>query len=136
MLDPKEPLVALQSTDRPSSQVQVSNHLVRQVTGFEVRMADLTKKAAESCFTQIGQRASGVCPKTLDNQMVAMQSAAREMFNKEFHPLVNRAVTRLEYLTRLAEPVQNPWMPWVTHGAVFVTGAALTWQVVVMIWMR
>ena len=135
LVDQIEKLEPLMNTSRKEL-AQVSNHRVRQVSGFEVRMADLTQKAAELCLTQIGQRASGVCTKTLDSQIVAMQSAAREMFNKEFHPVVNRVVSQLEHLTRLAEPNQNPWMPWLTHGAAFVTGAALTWLVVVLVWVR
>jgi len=130
-----EKLEPLMNTSRKEL-VQVSNHLVRQVTGFEVRMADLTQKAVELCLKQIGQRASGVCAKTLDNQIVAMQSATREMFNKEFHSVVNRTVTQLEYLARLAQPDRNRWLPWLTHGASFVTGAALTWLAVVMIWVQ
>ena len=135
LVDRIEKLEPLMNTSRKEL-VQVSNHLVRQVSGFEVRMADLTQKAAESCLTQIGQRASGVCAKTLDNQIVAMQSAAREMFNKEFYPVVNRVVFQLEYLARLTEPEQNRWRPWLTHGAAFMTGSALTWLVVVTIWVR
>lgn len=65
-----------------------------------------------------------------------MRSAAREMFNKEFHPVVNRTLTQLEYLARLAQPDQNRWLPWLKHGAACLTGSALTWLAVVMIWVR
>lgn len=135
LVDQIEKLEPLMNTSRKEL-VQVSNHRVRQVSGFEVRMADLTQKAAELCLTQIGQRASGVCTKTLDSQIVAMQSAAREMFDKEFHPMVNRVLVHLEHLARLTEPDQNRWRPWLTLGAAFVTVTTLTWLVVVMIWVR
>ena len=62
-----------------------------------------------------------------------MRSAAREMFNKEFHPVVNRTLTQLECLERQAQPDQNRWLPWLTHGAACMTGSALTWLVVVKI---
>jgi hypothetical protein len=45
-------------------------------------------------------------------------------------------LAQLAYLARLAQPRKNPWVPWLTHGAAFVTGAALTWLVVVAIWFR
>lgn len=65
-----------------------------------------------------------------------MQEAAQELFRKELLPLVNRLMAPLEHLTRLARPRPTPWMPWLTHCAAFLTGAALTWLVVVMIWVR
>jgi hypothetical protein len=42
----------------------------------------------------------------------------------------------MRYLARLAQPDQNRWLPWLTHSASFVTGAALTWLAVVLIWVR
>lgn len=116
--------------------VQSSHALVSKVSMFEFRMSDISQNPVELCVKQIEQKASGVCAQTLNSQILAMQSAAREMFNKEFHPVVNRTVTQLEYLARLAQPDQNRWLPWLTHGASFVTGAALTWLTVMMIWVR
>jgi hypothetical protein len=131
LIDRLEKLVPVMSTAHQEL-VQGSNHLVRQVTGFEVRMADLSQNAAELCVKQIEQKASGVCAQTLNSQILAMQSAAREVFNKAFR----RVVFQLKFLARLAQPDQNRWLPWLTHGASFVTGIALTWLAVVMIWVQ
>jgi len=99
---------------------------------------------AESAFTQktvdfasahIVRRAIDVTAKTLDTQILSMQSAAREIFIKAFHPVVNQVLAELAHLARLAQPRRNPWVPWLTHGAAFVTGAALTW-LVAAIWVR
>lgn len=116
--------------------VQISKDLVREVSMFETRMTDFSFKAVDVAAKQIDQRTNEAATKILNTQIAAMQSAAREMFNKEFHPVVNRTVAQLDHLARLAEPNQIPWMSWLTHGAAFVTGAALTWLVVVMIWVR
>ncbi|WP_157538816.1 hypothetical protein [Hydrogenophaga flava] len=77
-----------------------------------------------------------VTQRAKETQIQVMQETAQELFKKEFHPLVNQVIARLEHLARLAQPRPNPWMPRLTHGAAFVTGAALTWLVVVMIWVR
>ena len=116
--------------------VQISKDLVREVSMFETRMTDFTFKAVDVAAKQIDQRTNEAATKILNTQIAAMQSAAREMFNKEFHPVVNRVVSQLEHLARLSEPDQNSWRPWVTHGAAFMTGSALTWLVVVTIWVR
>jgi hypothetical protein len=57
----------------------------------------------------------------LENQPQAIQSAVCEIFNKELRREVNQVVTQLERTARLVEPGQNPWMPWLTHGAAFLT---------------
>ncbi len=114
----------------------ISERLVQQISTFELRVATLAQKAIEITATHIDRRANAVATKTLHEQTLAMQATARETLNRELYPAVNRVVTQLEYLTRLAQPRHNPWMPWLTHGAAFVTGAALTWLIVVMIWVR
>lgn len=47
-------------------------------------MSTLTQKALDVASTHIVRRANEVTAKTLDTQILAMQSAAREMFYKEF----------------------------------------------------
>ena len=135
LIDRLEKLAPVMSTAHQEL-VQGSHALVSEVSMFEFRMSDISQKAVELGLKQIEQKASGVCAQTLNSQILAMQSAAREMFNKEFHPVVSRTVTQLEYLARLAQPDQNRWLPCLTHGASFVTGAALTWLTVMMIWVR
>ena len=135
LIDRLEKLAPVMSTAHQAL-VQSSHALVSEVSMFEFRMSDISRNAVELCVKQIEQKASGACAKSLNSQILAMQSAAREMFNKEFHPVVNRTVTQLEYLARLAQPGQNRWWPWLTHSAAFVTGAALTWLVVVLVWVR
>lgn len=103
---------------------------------FENRMSDISRRSVDLCINQISERASGVCARTLDNQIVAMRSAAREMFNQKFDPKVHRVVPQLQHLEKLLHPDQSPWLPWLALGTAFVTGAALTWVVVVMIWFR
>lgn len=87
-------------------------------------MNGVSDRAAESCLKQIAHRATGVCVETLDQQILAMQSAARELFSKHFDPKVSQVVFQLE---RLAQPRPDPWMPWLTHGVAFATGIVLTW---------
>jgi hypothetical protein len=115
---------------------QTGNSLVSEVSMFEFRMNGVSDRAAESCLKQIAHQATGVCVETLDQQILAMQSAARELFSKHFDPKVSQVVFQLERLAQLAQPRSDPLMPWLTHGAAFVTGAALTWLVVVAIWFR
>jgi len=93
-----------------------ASNLAFQMSGFEGRIAKLSENAVDLCVSQINQKASGVCANTQNTQIAAMQSAAREMFNKEFLPVVNRVVSQLEQLARLFQPDRNPWLPWLTHG--------------------
>ncbi len=116
--------------------VQISKDLIREVSMFETRMTDFRFKTIDVAARQIDQRTDEAATRILNAQIAAMQSAARDMFNKEVHPVVNRTIAQLEHLARPAQPDQNRWLPWLTHSAAFVTGAALTWLVVVMIWAR
>ena len=131
LIDRLEKLAPVMSTAHQEL-VQSSHALVSEVSMFEFRMSDISQNAAELCVKQIEQKASGVCAQTLNSQILATQSAAHEVFNKAFR----RVVSQLEYLARLAQPDRNRWLPWLTHGASFVTGAALTWLAVVMIWVQ
>lgn len=106
---------------------QTGNSLVSEVSMFEFRMNGVSDRAAESCLKQIAHRATGVCVETLDQQILAMQSAARELFSKNFDPKVSQVVFQLERLAQLAQPRPDPWMPWLTHGFAFATGIVLTW---------
>lgn len=112
--------------------VQISKDLVREVSMFETRMTDFTFKAVDVAAKQIDQRTNEAATKILNTQIAVMKTAAHETFNKELLPVVNRVVSQLEHLARLAQPDQIPWLSWLTHGAAFVTGAALTWLAVVM----
>ena len=95
LIDRLEKLAPVMSTAHQEL-VQSSHALVSEVSMFEFRMSDISQNAAELCVKQIEQKASGVCAQTLNSQILAMQSAAREMFNKEFHPELNRTVNQLE----------------------------------------
>jgi hypothetical protein len=116
--------------------VQVSETLVHQVSAFDNRMAALTQKAVEVASTHIVRRANEVTAQTLDAQVLAMKSAARDMFNKEFDPAVLRVVAHLNHLAQLAQREESLWMRWFTHVCAFVTGAALACLVLVEIWTR
>lgn len=56
-----------------------------------------------------------------------MQSAARELFSKHFHPKVSQVAFQQARLAQLALPCPAPWMPWLTHGFAFATGIVLPW---------
>lgn len=135
LIDRVEAVAPVMNSSRQAL-VQVSETLVHQACAFDNRMSALTQKTVDVASTHIVRRANEVTAKTLDTQILAMQSAAREMFNKEFHPVVNQVLAQLAHLARLAQPRKYPWVPWLTHGAAFVSGAALTWLVVVAIWVR
>jgi hypothetical protein len=53
---------------------------------FETRMTDFSFKAVDVAAKQIDQRTNDAATKILNTQIAAMQSAAREMFNKESTP--------------------------------------------------
>lgn len=108
----------------------------REIAGFAPHMKQFTDYAKVQTAKQIDRSVTDVTQRAKEMQVEAMREAALELFKKEFHPLVNQVIARLEHLTQLAQPRPNPWMPWLTHSAAFVTGAALTWLVAVMIWVR
>ena len=89
----------------------------------------------------LGERSDGYLTEATassrEAQLRAMQEGALEMFKKEVDPVVRRVSAKLQQLALLAQPRKNLWMPWLTHGSAFVTGAALTRVVVVVaIWVR
>lgn len=84
---------------------QTGNSLVSGVSMFEFRMNIVSQKAVESCLKQMAHRATDVCVKTLDQRILAMQSAARELFSKHFDQKVSQVVFQLE---RLAQPRPDP----------------------------
>jgi hypothetical protein len=116
--------------------VQVSEELANQVATFENRMGVLTNNAVVVASNHILRRANEVTARTLDSQILAMQAAAREMFNKEFNPVVLRVVARLNHLAQLAQREENLCVRWFTHACAFVTGASLTCLVLLKLWLR
>jgi hypothetical protein len=116
--------------------LQVSEELVNQVATFENRMEMLTNNAVVVASNHILRRANEVTARTLDSQILAMQAAAREMFNKEFDPAVLRVVARLNHLAQLAQREENLWVRWFTHACAFVPGASLTCLVLLKLWQR
>jgi len=79
--------------------VQVGEELVNQVATFDNRTEMLTNHAVVVASNRILRRANEVTAKTLDTQILAMQAAAREMFNKEVDPVVHRVAVQLQQLT-------------------------------------
>jgi hypothetical protein len=108
----------------------------REIAGFAPQMKEFTDYAKIQTAKQIDRTVMEVTQRAKEMQVQAMREAALDMFKKEFHPTVNQVIARLEHLARLAQPRPNPWMPCLTHGASFMTGAALTWLVMVVIWAR
>jgi hypothetical protein len=116
--------------------LQVSEELVNQVATFENRMEMLTNNAVVVASNHILRRANEVTARTLDSQILAMQAAAREMFNKEFDPAVLRVVARLNHLAQLAQREEKLWVRWFTHACAFATGASLACLVLLKLWLR
>lgn len=112
-----------------------SESIAREIAKFAPDMQAFTHHAKVQTEKYVNRHLTEATASSREAQLRAMQEGAREMFKKEVDPVVRQVSAQLQQLALLAQPRKNPWVPWLTHGAAFVTGAALTW-LVVAIWVR
>lgn len=113
-----------------------SDSISREIARFAPDMQAFTLHAKLETEKYVNRHVEAAIVSAREEQLRVMQEGARDLFKKEVDPVVRQVSAQLHRLAQLAQPRPNPWMPWLTHGAAFATGTAMTWLAVVMIWLR
>jgi hypothetical protein len=108
-----------------SRQALVLSHkeLVKQVTVFKTQMTEVIGFAKVQTAKHIGQSADVATKKLIAIQTESMQSAGRDLFRAEIHPVIRQVAQQLQALAeRQSSHVATIW----TYAGVAIGGAALS----------
>jgi hypothetical protein len=113
-----------------------SEAIAKEIAEFAPDMRKFTHHAKLQTEKFVAHQLAQATTSAREAQLKLMEEAARELFKTKVDPVVRQVSAQLQHMAQLAQPRKHPWMPWLTHISAFVTGAALTWLVVVAIWVR
>jgi len=108
-----------------SRQALVLSHkeLVNEVAIFKAQMTEVIGFAKVQTARHIGQSADDATKKLIATQTESMQSAGRELFRAEIHPIARQVSQQLQALAeRQSRHVATIW----TYAGAAIGGAALS----------
>lgn len=101
--------------------------LAALLAAMEPGMAELTDRAKAATVAHVIRRTSEITHRASQTQTRAMADAARQVFQDEAGPALQRLARPLEDVARLARHAARPWESWLTHAGTALSASALTW---------
>jgi hypothetical protein len=107
--------------------LQASASLTDGLDTVESRMEAITESAKIQAVRYIAHRTDEMARSALDAQTRAMEEAARELFQTELEPALQRLALPLQHLASIAHRDTPAWLAWLTHAATALLASTLTW---------
>lgn len=105
-----------------------ATRLLDSVEPFQGRVLAMGRETQDKAVAHIAEQATLAARKTFDEQVRAMQTSARSIFQDEVGPPLRRLQGELQNAIKEAH---RPWDLWWTHAATAVTAASCTWMLLV-----
>lgn len=110
---------------------QASERLERQTDEHDRHLASFTERVKVQAVRHIAGRTDELARRSLARQSLALDDAARAIFDRELEAAVARLVKRIGNLQSRPEP---PWRSCLTAVGSALLGSALTWMAVLWLW--